>query len=302
MAAQISIILTRSAGTGISPDIGESISRELRARSTNAEILFAPDGSAAEEMAKRARRASSVVVAGGGDGTVNAVASALVGSDVALGVLPLGTLNHFARDVGIPTDLQQALKVIMAGDSIRADVGEVNGHIFLNNSSLGVYPRMVREREYLRRSGWGKWPAALMASVAVLRFYPRFRVRVDAGGESIHRATSFVFVGNNLYRTEGLSFGRRCSIEEGELCLYVARQANPWTLARIATTALMKRLSESRDLDTLSARSIHIECGRRRLQVATDGEVRTLESPLQYRIRPKALRVIVPSERMRQAA
>src|SRR5271166_1000269 len=113
-----------------------------------ARIVVTRSGGELASLAARAARANSqAVVAGGGDGTVNAVAGALVATDTALGVLPMGTLNHFAKDLGIPLDLEAAARNVFIGDIAKVDVGEVNGRVFVNNSGIGLYPRIVRERE-----------------------------------------------------------------------------------------------------------------------------------------------------------
>ena len=112
---------------------------------------------------------SEVVIAAGGDGTVSAVAALLVDSEAALGILPLGTLNHFAKNVGLPIDIEEALEVIDQGNVRRTDVGEVNGKVFLNNSSLGLYPMVVRGRIQKQRLGRSKWAALFWSALAVLR-------------------------------------------------------------------------------------------------------------------------------------
>src|SRR5439155_15163527 len=120
-----------------------------------------------------------ILVAGGGDGTVNALAGAVVGRDVRFGVLPLGTLNHFAKDLGIPLDLAAAVDVVLDGRVQSVDVGEVNGRVFINNTSIGVYPRIVELRNRHRGSGMAKWAAALWATLAVLLHPPLLGVRIQ---------------------------------------------------------------------------------------------------------------------------
>ena len=147
-----------------------------------------------------------VIVAGGGDGTVSTVAAALVDTDICLGVLPLGTLNHFAKDLGLPLDLEAAVRCIATGVTSRVDVGEVNGRVFVNNSSLGLYPDIVRDREQQqKRFGRGKWHALLRASIAALRRYPFLQVSLAVEGRERAYRTPFVFIGNNAYRMEGLT-------------------------------------------------------------------------------------------------
>jgi diacylglycerol kinase family enzyme len=220
----------------------------------------------------------------------------MAGSGVAFGVLPLGTLNHFAKDLGIPLALDQAVRLLAGGRRAQVDVGEVNGRIFLNNSSLGLYPDMVHDREkQQRRLGRGKWLAALWASLAALRRYPFLSVRVDAGGERLARRTPFVFIGNNEYTMQGLAIGERARLDAGKLSLYVAQRPGRLGLLRFALRALTGRLASARDFDVLLSETIDIETRHRQLRVATDGEVNLMTTPLRYRVRPAALTVIVPT-------
>jgi diacylglycerol kinase family enzyme len=255
---------------------------------------------AGEELVELAREAVSngarAVVAGGGDGTVSAVASLLAGTEKPLGVLPLGTLNHFAKDLGVPLDLLGAARTCSEGRVARVDAAEVNGRIFVNNSSLGLYPRIVRRREKLReRLGSGKWAAFLRAAFAILRRYPFMRVRLKADGREVVRETPFVFIGNNEYLTESFHVGARARLDAGCLSLYVAHRTGRLGLLRLAVRALFGRLAEAKDFDALRAQEIRVETHRpKRLHVAADGEVVVMTTPLNYRALPGALRVIVP--------
>ncbi|OEZ54309.1 diacylglycerol kinase [Duganella sp. HH105] len=236
-----------------------------------------------------------VVVAGGGDGTINAVASVLVGSATRLGVLPLGTLNHFAKDLKIPLDLDQAVANVVQGRVCQVDVGEVNGRIFLNNSGLGIYPDIVRDREQQQRHlGRGKWPAFGRALFAALRRFPFMSVRLKINGEDHLRRTPFVFIGNNEY-LQGLTLGARERLDSGKLCLYVAQKPTRLGLLRYGMHALFGKLGEARDFDVLSASELVIETRHHHMRVATDGEVTLMKPPLCYRSRAAALNVVVPA-------
>ena len=235
-------------------------------------------------------------MAGGGDGTLSAIASQLAGTGIALGVLPLGTFNHFAKDLNIPLNLDEAVRVIAAGHSTAVDVGEVNGRIFLNNSGLGLYPDIVRHRDRQQRTlGRSKWHAMAWAAWSLLRRYPFVQVRLVIDGEARCWRTPFVFVGNNEYTMEGLRIGGRERLDAGRLCLYIAHRPGRLGLLRLALHALFGRLRQASDFDALSATELVIETRRKRLYVATDGEVWPMTTPLRYRVRPGALRVIVPA-------
>ena len=249
------------------------------------------------ETQAAAASAVDVVVAGGGDGTLSTVVGVLVGKQAPLGILPLGTLNHFARDLGIPLDVAGAARVIAAKHIGTVDVGEVNGRIFLNNSSLGIYPRVVLERETLRsRHRLSKWTALAMAVIKVFRRFPMVQVRIATDTDTILRKTPFVFVGNNCYQLDLLNIGMRARLDRGELSLHIANAQNRWGVLKLTLRALFGGLEQARDFETFYLSSCSIEARRHRLHVAVDGEVMKLNPPLRYQIHARALRVCVPGE------
>ena len=270
---------------------------KFRALDFAATITLATSGAEMIATARAAVHARvGMVVAGGGDGTINAVASAVVDSGVPFGVLPLGTLNHFAKDLRIPLTLDQAIANLASGVRRQVDVGDVNGTIFLNNSSLGLYPDIVRDREkQQRRLGRGKWLAFCWATMAALRRYPFLDVRLIVNGERHARRTPFVFIGNNEYMMQGLNIGARACLDRGQLSLYVAQRPGRLGLVRLAFHALFGRLKQQKDFDVLLAPAVDIETRHTRLRVATDGEVTIMAPPLRYRLRPAALTVVVPA-------
>lgn len=299
MTAPATVIVNSSAGAGCPPDWQALLQRKFEAASLAAQVRVVDNGA---DIALAVRQAllegAPMVVAGGGDGTVSAVASGLVDTGVALGVLPMGTLNHFARDLGIPLEQDGAIAVLAGGRALEVDAGEVNGRIFINNSSLGIYPDIVRDREQRqRRLGHGKWRALLAASIAALRRYPVLKVHVDVDGQTLVRRTPFVFIGNNEYTMQGFEIGERAALDRGTLSLYLTQRMGRFAMLRLALMALFRRLEQARDFDAVTAREFVVRTGHRRLRVATDGEVTVMETPLQYRLRPGALRVMVPAQR-----
>ena len=297
MPSEIIVIINPAAGAGAASKAGDRLAEQFRAAGVDSQIVSARTRNKFIAAAERAAGASPrIVVAGGGDGTVSAVASRLVGTGIALGVLPLGTLNHFACDLGIPPDIEEAAKIIIAGNVGTVDAGEVNGHVFLNNSSLGIYPEIVRDREkQQKRQGAGNWPAFVRATLAVLHRHPFMDVRLRVNGEDRRRRTPFVLIGNNEYRMESLDGGCRARIDAGKLSLYLTRhRGSRWGLLKLAAKALLGTLRQATEFEALTATDFLIETRRRRLKVAMDGEVTVMATPLRYRIRPGALRVIVP--------
>jgi diacylglycerol kinase family enzyme len=290
------VIVNGSAGSGHDQDTAQSLRDRFARVGIDAQVTLAGNGAEIVQAARDARDGDfDIIVGGGGDGTINAVASELVGTGKPYGVLPLGTLNHFAKDLGVPLDLDQAVQVIASGRHKQVDVGEVNGQLFLNNSSLGLYPDIVRDRErQQRRLGRGKWLAAAWASLSALRRFPFLSVRLTVEGQRLARRTPFVFIGNNEYLMEGFSIGERARLDAGTLSLYVAQHPGRLGLLRFALRALMGTLAQDRDFDVLLATDFEVETLRPAVRVATDGEVTVMQSPLRYRVLAGALTVIVP--------
>jgi len=260
-----------------------------------ADILLPCEVADIHAQAKRAAQGSSdLIVAAGGDGTINTVAAGLVGTDKCLGILPLGTLNHFAKDLGIPLDPQAAAENLIEGRARAVDVASVNGQVFLNNSSLGIYPRLVSAREEHEQKVRSKWIAWLPALWQTLRRYPILAIRLSTEGHALVRRTPIVFVGNNAYELEGWGIGSRTCLDDGTLQVSVLRHAGRWSLVRMFLCAFFGRLGAVKEFDSLCAPELWVEARRKHLHVSLDGEVMTLKTPLHYQIHARALRVMVP--------
>jgi len=295
----LKIIISANAGTiiGNEDKVRELLIRTFNENGIDVDISLARSGAELAELALDAARGPyKVIVAGGGDGTISTVAAAVVDSDKTLGVLPLGTLNHFARDLKIPSDLQAAANIILSGHTTNVDVAEVNNRFFLNNSSLGLYPIIVREREKRQRLGHGKWPAFVWATIQALRRYPFLDVRLFVKDQFLDRTTPFVFVGNNEYAMESLNIGLRERLDRGVLSIYITHRTSRLKLISLAFRALIGRLRDDKDFLAFNSNEVKIETAHKRLRVALDGEIEVMETPLTYRVRSRALRVIVPNE------
>jgi YegS/Rv2252/BmrU family lipid kinase len=295
-AKQIQVILNSSAGPEAQTDIERQLI-DLLGADSRWQISVAHSGVEIQRLASKAAKGSAqLVVAAGGDGTISTVAAALVGTSKTLGVLPVGTLNHFAKDLGIPLDLESAVEAIRNGRTISVDVAEVNGHTFINNSSLGLYPSIVKRRTRHQQLGMGKWTAFVWASLQVLRRFRLLEVSLMTDGESFACRTPFVFVGNNRYETEGFRIGGRERLDAGELSLYVTSRTGRLSLIWLALRGLLGGLSKEKDFTAMSATEINIATRHHRLRVATDGEVTIMKPPLRYKVIPRALNVIVPEQ------
>ena len=239
-----------------------------------------------------ASRQFDAVVAAGGDGTVSAVAAGLAGTAMPLAVLPFGTLNHFARDIGMPIDLVDAARAMTYGSTERVDVGELNGRVFINNSSIGLYPEAVLARDDTRkRRGWSKLSAMLLAAARVLWRFPLLAVCVETAEQTIATKTPFVFFGNNEYSTSIRSLGTRTCLDRGTLCVHTVRARSRLKMLWLIARAMFGRAETVRDFETQHVTEASVLAKRRHLVVALDGEVVRIAPPLYYRIRPGALLV-----------
>ena len=295
-ADAIVVIVNAGSGGGNDAALVDRLAVHFKAAGLHAEIELAHGGDEIiTAVGNAVARRPPLIVAGGGDGTVSTVAAALVDTGIVFGVLPLGTLNHFAKDLGIPLELADAVAVLAHGEAGRVDVGEVNGRIFVNNSGLGLYPDIVHDRErQQKRLRRGKWPAFVWATLSALRRYPFLFVALVVDGKEVLRKTPFVFIGNNEYRMEGFAIGERSGLEDGRLSLYVAQRPGRWRLVQLALRALTGRLRQARDFDAITATDIVVQSKRKRIRVATDGEVTVMTPPLKYRVRPASLIVMRP--------
>jgi diacylglycerol kinase family enzyme len=273
----------------------EQLAELFAANGTDIHIVT-PERGGFEAAARRAIDAGCKrIIAAGGDGTVHAAANMLAGTDVALAVLPMGTLNHFALDLGIPLALEDAVRTALTGEIRSVDVGDVNGQVFVNNSSIGLYPRIVREREQLQRKGDSKWLALIRASAAVFRRSKALRLRMRHDDQVMHTNSDFVFVGNNQYQLSGGRIAARPQLDAGVLWVWHGPHAGRFRAVFAAAAALLGKDPQSPL--TFTTGELVLEPNRARLLVAMDGEAVEMNAPLTYRVRRNGLRVVVPAQK-----
>lgn len=292
------IVLINPGVPGMPSDAANAIRRRFALHGVKADVrLVEAGGNIGDAAARAVADDPQVIVAGGGDGTLNAVAGAIVGQSIAFGVLPLGTLNHFAKDAGIPLDLDAAVATICTGDVKEVDIGRVNGRLFLNNSSLGLYPQVVKEREVLtERLGHTKWPSFVWAALNVLRRFPFLDVQVRIDGKSVSYRAPVVFIGNNHYELHGMAIGERHCLDAGFLSVDIVSAKSRAKLIALAADALLGHLGEATDFISFGTTEVVVRTRRTRIVVAIDGEVHQLQTPLVYGIEARALRVLVPAD------
>jgi YegS/Rv2252/BmrU family lipid kinase len=293
------VILNANAGTANATGISEQSLQDLfEANHLSATIDARSDCDLATRLSEAMASDASIIVAAGGDGTITAVAEALVGTNKSLAILPLGTVNALAKDLHVPLDLPMAVANLVTGHEHRIDVGEVNGRIFLHKVVIGVIPGVAAGRERIRgrRDAWAK--------IGLLRYFFRRLARAkrlavviepDEGARRIERVQALA-VASNAY-DEGLGqFFSRQSLDRGTLTLYSLKHLNVRDFVRLTTGMILGKWQNDEALSMESIRGVTIDTRHKLIKVMLDGEVETLTTPLEFAIRPQALSVIVPAE------
>jgi len=289
------IFVNASSGFDAKEDAPQKLQLWFEESGIDAEIEYVRKGVNLAEKAREAVIAGTdIVVAGGGDGTLSATASGLVGTEATFGVLPVGTLNHFARDLNLPLDLESAARVITGGRVAVVDVGEVNGKTFLNNAVIGLYPIYRAIRADLENRGWHPKLAFLWGWITTLRKMPFFRLKMVVDGREIIRKTPYILIGNNEHAMQGWQLGTRSSLRDGKLWVYVLRPQSRFALLGMALKLVLGLFRRQEHFDVFSAKEVYLDTRSRRLSVSLDGEIHVMETPLRVRSLPSSLRVFVP--------
>ncbi len=293
------VILNPNSGTAHALGVtAEMLSELFAAHGLEAVIDDDDDRPLMDRIAEAVAGPAQVLVAAGGDGTITAMASALIDSDKDLAILPLGTFNAVAKDLHLPLDLDAAVAALATGTAQRIDVAEVNGRIFMQKVVIGLLPGLAAGREHLR----GR--ESLAAKLGFMRYFFRrlarqrriaVAIEPDNGEKRIERVQAMA-VACNAY-DEGLGkFFSRQSLDRGTLTLYVLKHFTARDFFRLVTGMLIGRWHDDDALSMESVNSVTIDAHKELIKVMFDGEVETLETPLHFAIRPKALSVLVPAE------
>jgi diacylglycerol kinase family enzyme len=293
----IDVILNSRSGTLDTHALAGTIEAFLAERGLMPRVHVTTSGAEVPFLARRAASGDAdIVVAGGGDGTIATVAEHIAGTGKTFGILPLGTFNYFAKNLGIPLELDGALEVLVRGESASIDVGDVNGNLFLNNSSIGLYPAVLAQRESTyRRFGRSQVAAYLSVLLVLLQPPGLLNLTISADGHLLARRTPLLFIGANAFQMESFGIVARECLDRRCLTLYVTRPLGAFGLLRLAVRAFVRGLRGAQEFEAICANEIVVGMRRRRVRVAMDGEVRLLETPLRYRIRRGALHVAIPA-------
>ena len=294
--AEFCVVLNAASGRHGDADREERLMAALGRHADRVAISRAASGKELDAAIRRAVEGGHpVLVAAGGDGTITAVAEAAAAHGRCLGILPSGTFNFVARGLGIPEDLDAAVEALLGGTPRAMTVGDVNGRLFLNNASLGLYPAILREREGIYRR-WGRSRIAAHWSVvkAVFGAFRPLHLRIAVGGRVIRTRTPLLFVARSAFQLEryGLEGGE--AVRAGRFALFLAADVGPARLFLITLRLALGGIRPGHDIELMVCDDFTVETPRRRLLVARDGERAPMASPLTFRLRSDALRVIAP--------
>ena len=295
-ARKVLVCVNRSSGE---LERGEKEAEEIRSAladaGVDADVKLLPGGGITEQAQRALDEGAELLIVGGGDGSVSAAAGVLAGTKTRLGILALGTLNHFARDIGIPADLKEAAKVIAAGNVQALDVAEVNGRIFINNSAVGLYPLMVLDRDLQQKClGRSKRLAMVVASVRTLARFGHHRLTLTVNDQKAQVDTPLLFVGNNDYRLDLGAPGHRESLSDGRLSVFVMRKKTRRSFVAACIRALFNRTRPDDMVRLDDVERLRVASRRSCLVISVDGEVESATAPLDYKVRKGALNVIAP--------
>jgi diacylglycerol kinase family enzyme len=302
--APLYIILNVGSGKQDSAQVRAVIESKLNDAGRSFTLYEVKDGSdlsrIADEVVALARSCDGVVVAAGGDGSINAVAQATLGSGCVFGVLPLGTFNYFSRAHGISSQLEEACDILLGERAYEVQVGLVNGHVFLVNASVGLYPQLLEEGEQAKqRYGRSRLIQLGAALRTVLTWYRQLRLDIDSKQGSQTFVTPTLFIGNNRLQLERVGIVEAAHHDERRLTAVAVKTSGGLAMLGLIVRALLGRLGDAEEVTSFDFKRITVRSRfrQRRFKVATDGEIRSLRTPLTFRVAPDPLPLLRPAER-----
>jgi len=309
-ASPLLFIINAASGSSDADTKRELIEATLQATGRQGELLFSPpDGLArlAQEAAGKAIASRTAVVAVGGDGTINTVAQAAHAVGCAMGVVPQGTFNYFARTHGIPDDPADAVRLLLDGAPSPVRVAAINDRVFLVNASLGLYPDLLEDREaYKARFGRSRWVAFWAASATLLRAQRQLRLQIEDGTGARSVRTLTLFVGNNRLQLEQLGLQQPTPAESAQvhapeqnrITAVILRPIGTLSMVRLMLHGAMGTLGEAQSVEHFEFEHMVVKptlpSGRRGVKVAFDGEVTRMRAPLEFRVLAKPLYLVKP--------
>lgn len=296
------VIINPGSGDGEAARKREVLQRVFTESGQACEMVPVPSPkaleAASETAAREAAASGGVLVAVGGDGTLNTVAQAALRHGVAMGAIPQGTFNYFGRVHGIPCELEAAAHALVHATPEPVQVGLVNGRAFLVNASLGLYPQLLQDREAFKRQiGRHRWVALLSLMVTLFQWRHQLQVEIEADGALRRLRTPTLFVGNNRLQLERLGLPPHVveQVGQGQLAAIVTRPIGTWAMLGLLLRGAFGRLGEAHDVESFPLQRLTVRVrGMRRVKVAADGEVGSMTAPIRFELSPRPLLLLMP--------
>src|SRR5687768_1316563 len=278
---KVGVVINQHTAAGRDEAIAQEIRTAFAEQGIEAQVRLSPSKILAITATDLLSAKLDALIAGGGDGTVSTIAEICARHHFPLGLLPLGTRNHFGRDLGIPRNTAESVLCISRGHTCKVDLGSVNDRLFINNSSIGAYPRAVEQRDELRsRFQLRKHVAGAIATLRTFAQRPLVDATIELDGATMRSTGPFVFVGNNVYSVKLFSVNHRSSLTEGKLCIYTARCNGLSGLFHLLWLSLWGRLEQSRHFEMRTGAEAIVRLPKRQVRVSKDGEVLRMHTPL----------------------
>lgn len=296
--SRVCVILNVGSGRNDAEAVSRAVEDALKPRCAGYALRQTSRGSDLVAMAKQSiEDGFDLIVAAGGDGTQSAVAGALAGTDTVMGVLPGGTFNYFARDLGVGDDIADALDTIRNGRVTQMDVGQIENLVFLNNISLGAYPHILKTRESIyRRWGRSRLAAYWSVLVALRRLRRPMSLIAHVDGQQHRFSTALIFVARSAYQLEAFGLEGADAIRAGKFAVLIAKARQPLPLLRSAFRLAFGFSAKDSDFDLILTDELTIDMPRKRALIAHDGEKTVMASPLHLKVWHDGLRVLLPAD------
>ncbi|MEJ5989266.1 diacylglycerol kinase family protein [Ramlibacter sp. PS3R-8] len=308
-SAEFFIVMNQGSGSGEKDEVRQAIEQVLDGASRRYRFVDVQPGrilAACQQAARLAKDEHGILVAAGGDGTINCAAQAAFTHDVPMAVIAQGTFNLFARQLGLALEAAEATRMLLAARPEPVQVGWVNQRLFLVNASVGLYPKLLADREQVKHKlGRRRWIAMLAALKSLLEWHRQLVLEVELDGQLKQVRTASVFVCNNRVQLQriGIADDIVAQVGEGRLAGVTVRSIDLWAKLRMMAYAMAGRLGDERGVDSFTLRTLSVGSRRvRRMTVATDGEVQKMQLPLRFTVAPRPLRVMLPPAEQRLPA
>jgi diacylglycerol kinase family enzyme len=292
---RVRAVINQSSGTADDESVIGLLEAAAAARNWHIQTCLVPGPQIKQAIDEAVRDEPHALIVGGGDGTIRTALTRVMGTRTALGIIPMGTMNFVAKDLGIPIPTADAVAALVTAATRQVDVGEVNGHLFFHSSAIGIVPTLAERRERIRKAAhWRERLKHLWGAIRTAATAQPLSLTLEHGGSQEHKRTYSVIIANNPLSSDPLTPYRRHVLDGGDLSVYLAHHTGRLGIARLLFTFGSGWWFWDRSIVEFKSRSLRIRARRKRIVVSNDGELDTLSLPLRYTIHTRAVHVLAP--------